>query len=337
MRWLVVMLVTGIACSIGGLFYGYSFLLTIFDLLSDITVLILSALLLRVSLRDAKKQQTMVAIVVMLTVLVDLHHAYVMHFSSWYSGQSYQPVSSLLFGLALGFVVLERFRWTSDQLRQLVSNMTDILSRKEQFIEQNYQRTEQLVREQERTRERARILRDMHDGVGSHISTAIHQLQSGKASQGEVLQTLRDSLDQLKLTIDAMNLPPGDITALLANLRYRLEPRLKASGIELLWDVDLLAPLERLDDTAMRHLQYMVFEAVSNVLQHANASLLSIELRSAPEGGALLRVVDNGCGFDPERLQSQGLRSLRERAATIGAQLQVSSIAGNTVVQITLV
>jgi signal transduction histidine kinase len=86
----------------------------------------------------------------------------------------------------------------------------------------------------------------------------------------------------------------------------------------------------------MRHLQYMVFEAVSNVLQHANASLLCIELRSAPQGGALLRVVDNGCGFDPDRIKCQGLRSLRERAATIGAQLQVSSVAGNTVVQITL-
>jgi signal transduction histidine kinase len=336
MRWLLVMLVTGIACSIGGLFYGHSFLLTIFDLLSDGTVLVLAALLLRVSLRDAKKQQTMVAIMVMLTVLVDLHHTYMLHFSTWFAGQSYQPVSTLLFGLALGFVVLGRFRWTSDQLRGLVSNMTDILRHKEQLIEQSYQRTEQLVREQERTRERARILRDMHDGVGSHISTAIRQLQSGKASQGEVLQTLRDSLDQLKLTIDAMNLPPGDITALLANLRYRLEPRLKASGIELRWDVDLLAPLERLDDKAMRHLQYMVFEAVSNVLQHANASLLSIELRSTPQGGALLRVVDNGCGFDPERIKSQGLRSLRERAATIGAQLQVSSVAGNTAVQITL-
>jgi signal transduction histidine kinase len=94
--------------------------------------------------------------------------------------------------------------------------------------------------------------------------------------------------------------------------------------------------MERLDDKAMRHLQYMVFEAVSNVLQHANASQLRIDLRSTPLGGASLRIVDNGCGFDPERIKSQGLRSLRERAAAIDAQLQVSSVAGHTVVQITL-
>jgi hypothetical protein len=88
-------------------------------------------------------------------------------------------------------------------------------------------RLEVLAREQERTVERTRILRDMRDmrdmrdGVGSHISVAIRPLQSGRASEADVLQTLRDSLDQLKLTIDAMHLPPGDVTALLVNLRHR--------------------------------------------------------------------------------------------------------------------
>jgi len=184
--------------------------------------------------------------------------------------------------------------------------------------------------------ERTRILRDMHDGVGSHISTAIRQLESGRATHSEVLHTLRDALDQLKLSIDAMNLLPGDITALLANLRYRLEPRFKASDIELQWDVDLLPSLARLDDKAMRQLQFMVFEALSNVLQHAHATQLRIELRSTPQGGAQLRVIDNGCGFEPDRVARRGLSSLRERAAAIDAGLVIASKPGNTVVEVVL-
>ena len=176
----------------------------------------------------------------------------------------------------------------------------------------------------------------MHDGVGAHISTAIRQMESGQASHVEVLQTLRDSLDQLKLSIDAMNLSPGDVTALLANLRYRLEPRFKASDIELQWDVDLVLPLARLDHAAMRQLQYMVFESLSNVLQHAHATQLRIELRSTAQGGARLRVIDNGCGFEPERVKRRGLSSLRERAAAIAASLLITSVAGNTVVEIEL-
>ena len=98
-----------------------------------------------------------------------------------------------------------------------------------------------------------------------------------------MLQTLRDSLDQLKLSIDAINLPPGDITALLANLRYRLEPRLRACGIELEWAVEQLAPLARLDAGAMRQLQFMLFEAISNVMQHARASRLRIEAQQTAQ------------------------------------------------------
>jgi signal transduction histidine kinase len=196
---------------------------------------------------------------------------------------------------------------------------------------------EQLAREQERIGERARILRDMHDGVGAHISTAIRQLESGRASSGEVLHTLRDSLDQLKLTVDAVTLPPGDITALLASLRYRLEPRLRATGIELHWDVDELPPLTRFDAKAIRHLQFMVFEAISNVLQHAQATVLRIELHSTSSGGARLLVVDNGCGFEPDRVKRKGLSSLHERAQAIGARLVIASGPGNTVVEMVLV
>ena len=73
-------------------------------------------------------------------------------------------------------------------------------------------------------------------------------------------------------------LPRAGYVALLANLRYRLEPRFAASDIELQWDVDLIPPLQRLDAHAMRQLQFMLFEAFSNVLQQAQASVLRIEL-----------------------------------------------------------
>jgi signal transduction histidine kinase len=254
-------------------------------------------------------------------------------------------VYNLVFGLLFPYPPLELLEHDFFLLSaNLIGGMAGYLAERQRrrlFLqEQEIARTQARMRESEvaqaRTLERTRILRDMHDGVGSHISTAIRQLQSGQASPGEVLQTLRDSLDQLKLSIDAMHLAPGDITALLANLRYRLEPRFKTSGIELQWDVDELAPLVGLDDKAMRHLQFMVFEALSNVLQHARASELRIELRTTVRGGAQLRVIDNGCGFEPDRVKRRGLGSLRELAAAIGAKLLIASTPGNTVVEIVL-
>lgn len=272
----------------------------------------------------------------MFNVLVAVRDWWVIRVSGSFDFVPWLRFSSLLMGLALGYIVLTRFRAASRQARELMDHMAQRVAEREQALAASYGQLEQLAREQERGAERSRVLRDMHDGVGSHISSAIRQLQSGNSNNNELLQTLRDSLDQLKLSVDAMNLPAGDITALLASLRYRLEPRLKAAGIALQWDVRSLAPLSRLDHKGMRHLQFMLLEAVSNVLQHSHANELRFELRASPRGGAQLRLIDNGRGFDPDRVKLRGLESLRERAAALGAELQITSATGQTMVEITL-
>ncbi len=213
---------------------------------------------------------------------------------------------------------------------------------------------ESLARSQERMAERGRILRNMHDGVGSHISSAMRQLQgdeetSMRLMRAEVLQTLRDALDQLKLSIDSIHLAPGDVTALLANMRYRLGPRFTGMGIELQWNVEMLPVCQGLDASAMSELQFMLFEALSNVLQHANATILRVEghvrpsevdtmteRRGMPRQHVVVRLVDNGCGFNPALMQRNGLATMRERAVTIGAQLRISSAPGRTEVEIQL-
>jgi signal transduction histidine kinase len=287
------------------------------------------------ALRGHSSLNRLVAFAFLVNVPIGIRDWYVIRIADSFGVHGLQRYSVFLFGIVLAAIVIDRFRKANIQVREMMESLTSRIAQKEQELGQTYERMEIIAREQERTAERTRILRDMHDGVGSHISAAIRQLQSGRASNEQLMQTLRESLDQLKLSIDAMTLPPGDLTALLASLRYRLEPRLKASDIELQWDVDLIEPLTRIDDKAMRHLQFMVFEALSNVLQHAKASVLRIELRGRDKGAAL-RVIDNGGGFDPKAVKPQGLSSLRERAAAIGARLSVSSEPGQTVVEILL-
>jgi signal transduction histidine kinase len=132
-----------------------------------------------------------------------------------------------------------------------------------------------------------------------------------------------------------MHLVAGDVTALLANLRYRLEPRFTSSGMAFEWDVELLPAIARLDHSAMRQLQYMLFEALSNVLQHAKARTVRIEAQ-AQGAAAVVRVIDDGCGFDTQATSTRGLASMRERAQAIGVQLHIQSAPGRTVVEIVL-
>jgi len=335
-RWLWMLLLASVAAAVAALWYGHPQVLTLLYAMLGLTFLVFAGVFIWKAARGSPLAHRLVAFAALLNTGVGLRDVYSFRISQTYGGNTWLRYSSMLFGLTLFYIVITRFRAVSRQAHDLSVNLALRVAQKEQELVQAYQRMELLAREQERTGERTRILRDMHDGVGSHISTAIRQLESGRASSGEVLHTLRDSLDQLKLSIDAMNLPAGDITSLLANLRYRLEPRMKASDIALCWDVDLLEPLARLDDKAMRHLQFMVFEALSNAMQHAQARTLRIELHGTSKGGAQLLVVDDGCGFEPEQVKRRGLSSLRERAKAIDARLQITSAPGQTVVEIML-
>jgi signal transduction histidine kinase len=73
-------------------------------------------------------------------------------------------------------------------------------------------------------------------------------------------------------------------------------------------------------------------EAVVNAFRHSGASRIEVDVEFGAKG-LRIAVRDNGCGIDPQLLQSGqeghwGLIGMRERAKTIGARLQVWSRAG---------
>ncbi len=303
----VTMLLIGPAVTYAAIVLPLPKLLTLWQL-GFVVVFIPSALVFVVKATlGATFMHRLVAVVLLLNVPI------AMRLGDSFSNQAYLRYSATLFGLAVGAIAIERFRSANLRVRDMLASR---VQDKEQELSQSYQRMELIAREQERILERSRILRDMHDGVGSHISSAIRQLQSGHANNDEILLTLRDSLDQLKLSIDALHLPAGDVAGLLATLRYRLEPRFHAMGLALEWAIMALPTLPRLDASAMR-----------------------IEASPCPDSAdhsVRIRIQDNGRGFDTTRVQRKGLTSMQERAAAIGAQVSTCSRPGETTVEILL-
>lgn len=335
-HWLVLEVMASAVAATLALVFGYPLALTMAYATLGLTALVFVGIYIWKAVHGGLLLHKIVAGSLLLNTLVGFRDLYMFRVSEAFGGNTWLRYSSILFALTLGYVVISRFHDASGRARDLLANLETRVAAKENELKVTYEHVEIMAREQERGLERSRILRDMHDGVGSHISVAMRQLQSGKATDGQVLQTLRESLDHLKLSIDAMNVPPGDITALLANMRYRLEPRLKAADIQLQWDVDLIEPLEWLDNNAMRQLQFMVYEALSNVLQHAKANTVRIALAQVPQG-IRLRIVDDGCGFDVLSAPQHGLAALRARAVAAGGTVHIHSEPGNTVLEILLV
>jgi signal transduction histidine kinase len=339
-RWLFSLAVLVIILACWGLSSGMPKMLTLGYTLLAATFVVFCAAFLSGALRSKSYDHRLVALATLVNVIVGVRDVYVFRIQPSYGEITWLRYSSVLFGLTLTYIMIARFKAATQQSRELLATLSARVAQRERELGASFQRLESLARQQERTDERTRILRDMHDGVGSHISSAIRQLQSGQSSSEMVLQTLKDSLDHLKLSIDAMNLVPGDITALLANVRYRLGPRFAAINLELEWAVEELPILRQLDAGAMRQLQFIVFEAFSNVLQHSHAKVLRIEgvQRSPAElGGAAticVTMADNGCGFDTMQPGRRGLSAMAIRASAIGAQLHIRSRPGATQVEL---
>jgi signal transduction histidine kinase len=194
------------------------------------------------------------------------------------------------------------------------------------FAQRLVQDREQAVRDREFAiaAERARLLHDMHDGMGSHLITALRLAKSERADPVVVAQTIEDALQDLRLIIDSLDVDKQGLVQLLGNLRYRLEPRLAALGIRLEWDVHPLDELERLSPQVALGVLRIMQEALNNAVKHAQPRVITISVERR-NGAAVIGVADDGVGFNTEQPErtGRGLASMRRRAVQLGGTLQI--------------
>jgi signal transduction histidine kinase len=236
--------------------------------------------------------------------------------------------SMLLFGSFL-FAVQRRYVHAINEYDLLSSSLARRLSERERELEANHARLLELERAHTLAAERHRLMHDMHDGLGSALTTSLALLEQGNVDGAELKSLLLDSVDDLRAVIDSLEPLDGDLTSVLATLRFRLGKRLELAGIRLEWDMQDLPVLSWLGPPQALQLMRMVQEVLANVLRHARATHMQISARC---NGPFIEVciTDNGCGFDAATtLTGRGLRHLPQRAASLGGSVIIESHPGS--------
>ena len=160
--------------------------------------------------------------------------------------------------------------------------------------------------------ERRRLARDLHDGMAQELAFVAAE------AHGEAQAAARRALDESRLAIAALTRPLGE--PLEVALVQAAEEVAHRYGARVHCEVEHVDVPRPLGDALLR----IVREAVANAARHGRPGSISVELHQ----GAL-RVVDDGCGFDPAASRPGfGLASMRERAAAAGAGLVVESAPG---------
>lgn len=210
------------------------------------------------------------------------------------------------------------------------------LAEREAELRASHEQLRRIEREQVLADERQRLMRDMHDGLGATLASSLVAVQRGRLPPDAVAPMLREAVDELRLTLDSLDPAGNDPLLLLANLRYRLAPRLEAAGITLDWQLQALPDLPGLSAGAAQNLLRMLQEALANVVKHAQATRVTVSAEVAAHQVALV-VADNGRGFDPACAPAgRGLGNLRRRAEALGGQVGITPSPYGTIVRITL-
>jgi signal transduction histidine kinase len=234
-------------------------------------------------------------------------------------------LSALVYALAEGY-----FR-TYEEARALNADLERRVQERAGELERTHERLRALERVATVASERERLMRDMHDGIGSQLITTLQAVERGGTGPEEVAEQLRACMDDLRLMIDSLEPDDRSLQIALANLCYRLEPRLRSGGITLHWEVQDGVALP----TAGNTLQVLriVQEAVTNVLKHASAAVLRLTCRT-DASGLLLEIVDDGRGINstepaPSGAQ-RGMQNMRVRALQLGGTLEVAATGHGT-------
>jgi signal transduction histidine kinase len=219
------------------------------------------------------------------------------------------------------------------QVENLNESLSSKLVQRESELNIQHAKLVEAERNQTLLLERQRLVRDMHDGIGSSLMTTLAIAKQGQASPERMTDVLRDCLDDLKNVIESLEPIEHDLATLLGMLRQRLGKRIEEAGLKIIWQVDDMPALNWLEPPQALQISRMVQEIFTNVLKHAQASEIKLVANHIMHNGkstVSIAIQDNGVGFDGKMTESgRGLKNLLKRSQEIGGELLVSSSKNN--------
>ncbi|MEW1912024.1 GAF domain-containing sensor histidine kinase [Kitasatospora sp. NPDC085895] len=194
--------------------------------------------------------------------------------------------------------------------------------------------------------ERARIAHDLHDAVSQKLfslrltakaaATLVDRdPDRARAELAEVARLAAEAADELRAVVVELRPAALEEDGLTATLASQVQVLDRAHTAAVSFSALHMRALPAAQEAALLRVAQ---EALHNALRHSGARTVDVTLAGTPARGAVLRVVDDGQGFDPDSVRRAGrhlgLVSMRDRAAAVGGTLTLESAPGKgTVVE----
>jgi signal transduction histidine kinase len=166
--------------------------------------------------------------------------------------------------------------------------------------------------------ERNRIARDLHDNVVQRLfATGLYLQQASRTLDGEPQQRVLDAMTAIDQTIRQIRNTILVLRSTAADRLDKLLTTIVAETTPLLGfppTITMSPDVSRVTGPLAADLALCVREALSNVVQHARATSVSVDVAVAPDDTVVLEISDDGVGIHGQRRPGGGLENLDERA-----------------------
>ncbi|MBE7939520.1 MULTISPECIES: AAA family ATPase [Ramlibacter] len=210
-------------------------------------------------------------------------------------------------------------------LRQANTRLEERVAERTRALEENHARLRRLERQIAADEERQRIMRDLHDGLGSQLFVTLSRVERDELEREDIASALRACIADMRLVLEAMTPDGNDFLAAWGSFRFRWEAQLAQAGLASHWAVRGAGDTLELPAATALQVLRIAQEGLANVMKHARAK--RVEVGIAVEDGALcLAVRDDGVGLkDAPGPGSRGLDNMRARARRLGATLAIEA------------
>lgn len=204
------------------------------------------------------------------------------------------------------------------------------------FMFNRYQLKKKLDRQKEMLAVRNNIAQDLHDEIGSALTSikilsqvSKNNLQKDQQKASEMLSQITEQSSQMQQGMSdivwAIKPDNDKLENMLVRMREYAGFALEPKNIAVKFNVDEQLLAKSLDMQQRKDVFLIFKEAVNNAAKYAEASVVEISL--CKEGGnILMQISDNGKGFVPAKeTSSNGLKNIRARAAALGGVAKIVS------------
>ena len=236
----------------------------------------------------------------------------------------------------VGLAVLLEQKQTNDAnlVDQAAAELANQLALKTQELEASFVQQRALAEKAARAKERQRITADLHDGVAGHLTTMLALIEIGDATNENLNEIANTALTDLRMVIETLALPEGDLRGALAAFRERCVAPLHYLGVDIEWDLIGLPRIEHLNSEQLLSILRLVQEAITNAMKHGQAKRFVISGWQPDTVTGCISITNSGGLPLQDYTPGHGIKSMHKRAAGIGGTLDIVKTYSGAIVNL---